>query len=238
MKFFSTWNGQGDLHDIECPYFLKDKGEVERKNILHHIESAPVTDEHIINTILNKSKNLKAKEKRKKQNTRIKTRRTLQGKLTSQPEKTDNGEIDQFGSSGIRIFSLDSKHITPDYVGYRKCVFGKIRHVYFHETDGYVYLNLDNAQYRVSIYLPQAFYAVPEKTTKSALLSFVDIIKQELLVHKELVIICVGMIRFKKGSQQDVNVHVINPSHLLINDMKYYEIITNSSISSNPYNYS
>ncbi|MEK5477668.1 hypothetical protein NYE70_12050 [Paenibacillus sp. FSL R5-0407] len=237
VKFFSTWNGQGDLHDIECPYFLKDKGEVERKNILHQIESAPVTDEHIINTIINKSKNLKATEKRKKQNKRYTTRRTLQGDQTSKLERIDNGEIDQLGISEIRIFSLDSKHITPDYVGYRKCVFGKIKHIYFHEADGYVYLNLENPQYRVSIYLPQAFYADPEKTTKSALISFVDKIRSELFAHKELVIICVGMIRFKKGSQQDVNVHIISPFHLLINDMKYYEIITSNSINPNPYNY-
>lgn len=51
VKFSSTWNGHGDLHDFECPYFLKDKGEVERKNIIHKIESAPVTDEHIINIL-------------------------------------------------------------------------------------------------------------------------------------------------------------------------------------------
>lgn len=85
--------------------------------------------------------------------------------------------------------------------------------------------------------MPHAFYADAEKTTKSAQVSFVNIIKKELIAHKELVIICVGMIRFKKGSQQDVNVHVINPSHLLINEMKYYEIITSNLISSNPNNY-
>lgn len=85
--------------------------------------------------------------------------------------------------------------------------------------------------------MPQAFYADPEKTTKSALISFVDKIRSELFAHKELVIICVGMIRFKKGSQQDVNVHIISPFHLLINDMKYYEIITSNSINPNPYNY-
>ncbi|MCG7379166.1 hypothetical protein MH215_19300 [Paenibacillus sp. ACRSA] len=237
VKFFSTWNGQGDLHDIECPYFLHEKGEVERKKILDQIESAPVTDEHILNTILNKSKNLKSKEKRKKENKRNTTKRRVQGEQTSRTEKIDNGEINSLGSSMIRIFSLDSKHMTPDYVNYRKCVFGKIKHVYFNEADGYVYLNLDNAQYRVSIYLPQAFYADPEKTTKSALVTFVNKVKQELLALKELVIICVGMIRFKKGSSQDMNVHIISPSHLLINDMKYYEIITSNSINTNPYNY-
>ncbi|TVX95187.1 hypothetical protein [Cohnella terricola] len=236
VKFFSTWNGQGDLHDTECPYYLQNKGDVERNKILGLIESAPITDEHIINTILNKSKNLKTKEKKKVPNRRLTTRRTLQGEQSSKPEVIDNGNINEKGSSQIKIFSLDSKHITPDYVGYRKCVFGKIRHVYFNETDDYVYLNLDNDQYKVSVYLPHAFYADPEKTTKSALETFLRIVKHDLRANNELIIICVGMIRFK-GNQQGVNVHVINPSHLLINDAKYYEIITNNSIPQNPYNY-
>ena len=235
-KFYSTWNGQGDLHDIDCPYYLQYKGEVERKRILDAIESASVTDEHIVNTILNKSKNLKSKDKVKIPIKKRKTRKTIEGNQTSTNLVIDNGEIDNLGGSKIKIFSLDSKHITPDYVGYRKCVYGKIRHVFFHEDDGYAYINLENEQYPISIYLPQAFYADSTKTTKEALKAFLATINQELKVKKELIIICVGMIRYK-GNNQGINVHVISPLHLLINDNKYYEIITENSILNNPYKY-
>lgn len=236
LKFYSTWNGQGDQHDIDCPYFLQYKGEVERKRILDAIESAAVTDEHILNTILNKSKNLKFKDKVKIPKKKHKTRRTISGDQSDSTVVIDNGTIDDIGNSKIRIFSLDSKHITPDYVGYRKCIFGKIRHVYFNESDGYAYINLENQHYPVSIYLPQAFYADPTKTTKEALKAFLNVIVQEINSNKDIIIICVGMIRYK-GNNQGVNVHIINPTHLLINDTKYYEIITNNSIIDNPYQY-
>lgn len=235
-KFYSTWNGQGDLHDIDCPYYLQYKGEVERKKILEAIESASLTDEHIINTLLTKSKNLKSRVKLKIMNKNPKTRRIVTGDQTSTTSVIDNGEIDDIGSSMIRIFSLDSKHITPDYVGYRKCVFGRIKHVYFHEGDGYAYINLENEQYPISVYLPQAFYADPTKTTKEALKAFLGTINQGLKAQKELIIICVGMIRYK-GNNQGINVHVISPVHLLVNDTKYYEVITKNTIIDNPYRY-
>ncbi|UHA72171.1 hypothetical protein [Paenibacillus sp. 481] len=235
-KFYSTWNGQGDLHDIDCPYYLQYKGEVEKKKILDVIEAASVTDEHIINTIANKSKNLKSKDKVKIPIKKLKTKKTLEGNQANTIAVVDNGEIDDLGSSKIRIFSLDSMHITPDYVGYRKCIFGRIRHVHFHEDDGYAYINLVNEKYPISVYLPQAFYADPTKTTKEALEAFLTTINQELKVKKELIIICVGMIRYK-GNNKGINVHVISPLHLLINDRKYYEIITENLISENPYKY-
>ncbi|MBT2764031.1 hypothetical protein [Paenibacillus sp. ISL-20] len=235
-KFYSTWNGHGDLHDIDCPYYLQHKGEVERKRILEEIELASVTDEHIINTIVNKSKKLKIKDKVKIQLRKLTTKKVLTGHQSSSTTLVDNGEVDENGSSRIRIFSLDSKHLTPDYVGYRKCVFGKIKHVYFHEDDGYAYINLENEQYPISIYLPQAFYADPTKTTREALVSFLATISHELRSKKELVIICVGMIRYK-GNNKGINVHIISPSHLLINDKKYYEIITENTIIDNPYTY-
>jgi len=235
-KFYSTWNGQGEDHDISCPYYLRLKGKVERKKILEQIQSAPITDEHIAKTIANKSKNLKMKEELIQKSIKKKTKKIIEGDSTTITTSSDNGEIDSNGNSKVRIFSLDSNYITPDYIGYRKCVFGKIKSAHFDINHGYAYINLANEQYQISIYFPESFYSDPVKTTKAALQNFINTIEENIKKEKELVIICVGMIRHKE-KKKGLNVHVINPIHLMVNDLSYNDINTKHKIIDNPYRY-
>lgn len=225
-KYYSTWNNQGNKHSENCPYYLMHKDQVERNKVKENLIRTSLSDDHIENTILNKSRNLKKSKEVVKPKEQLTTRRVIDGEEQEMPKAVDDGTIGEETVSGIRIGSIEGKFLTPDYVGFRKCVYGRIKSAYMNEESGYVYLNLENEFYNFSVYLPQAFYADPKLTTIESLKIFVDIMRYELLNQenvKDLVIVCVGHITEKQSS--GYNVRVLNPRHLLINDMKYYEVI-------------
>lgn len=237
-KFFSTMNKQGTSHDSECPYYLSYEGEVSRSRLVSgSIIGSSVSDEHIVNTIRNKSRSLKRRTPRphiiRPKGT---TRRTIDSGQEAVSQVVDNGTVGESPlSARIRITSLNSNFVTGDYLGQRKCVVGKIISIMFNEDEGYGSIRLENEHQQINAFIPPAFYADTRVTTRNALNVFINIIQRELINNNEMILICVGMIQ-ENPNGEGININIIGPSHLLINEKQYYQIITSNQVGRNPYN--
>ncbi len=236
-KFFSTMNKQGTSHDPECPYFLNNEGEVLRRRLAEgSIIGTSVSDEHLANTVKNKSRSLKRKVPRPSSipQKRGTTRRTVSSRQETVSQVVDNGTVGESSlSSRIRINSLNSNYVTGDYLGQRKCVFGKVISVIFNEEEGYGNICLENEKNQINAFIPPAFYA-DGSTTRNALNIFLSIIQRELIDKKELILICVGMIH-ENPNGEGININILRPSHMVVNDKQYYQVITANGVDVNPY---
>lgn len=237
-KFFSTMNNQGASHDLNCPFYLIYEGETSGKQSLGDEIGSSVSDEHIINTLNNKSRSMKRREEIRhyKPRTKKNSRRTINSGQEIVSQIVDNGTIGESPlSSRIRINSLNSNFVTDNFLGQRKCVSGKIVSLVVDEAEGYGSIRLENAQQQINAFIPPAFYSDPTVTTRNALKIFLNIVQRELDRDNEMMFICVGMIQ-KNTNGHGININVINPSHFIINGEKYYPIITSGEVGRNPYN--
>lgn len=237
-KFFSTMNNQGTSHDKMCPYYLNYEGEVSRRRFAGgSIIGTSVSDEHIINTIRNKSRSLKRRTLRPYvRGQRGTSRRTIDGGEETVSQVVDNGTVGESSlSSRIRITSLNSNFVTGDYLGQRKCIVGKIVGLSFNKNEGYGSIQLENKSEKINAFIPPAFYSDETITTRATLNLFMNIIQQELNRDIELILVCVGMLQEDQNGK-GININVISPLHLRINDKRYYDIITSNEIGMNPYN--
>lgn len=234
-KFFSTWNKEGNKHNKDCPFSVVYKGTVGRKKLEEISKSATVSDEHIMNTLRNKSRNLKNKDNEVElPKGKLTTRKVINGGEDAVPVVNDDGTTGGENTSDrVNINSIDAAFITPSYLNLRRCVFGKIKNVQIRDSDGekYAYLNLENTKYNVSAYLPPAFY-YNEDTSIEEFEKFISILKKEIENADEgieFIIIAVGFIGEKQ--KEGLNVRILNPKHLLLNDMTFNEIIRQGKIN-------
>ena len=54
IKFFSTWNKEGKLHNKDCPYFVEYKGVKGRQKLNAYYKSIELDDDTIFNRIKRK----------------------------------------------------------------------------------------------------------------------------------------------------------------------------------------
>jgi hypothetical protein len=128
-KFFSTWNGEGRLHEEEiCPFHVKYKDNVGRKQLEEVHEKLDLSDKQIENSIRSKFRALKDKSSEKKDGGET-TRNTKYKGKGSASVYSDSGKTSSEYKGRIRIGSLDANLITDDYINLRKCIFGKINHI-------------------------------------------------------------------------------------------------------------
>ncbi len=178
LKFFSTWNKDGALHNEDCPYHVNYQNEIGRKILEALYLKQPLNNNHIKMTIRNKFLALKEKlpVEDDEKTTTNRVRRT--GKDTI-PVYSDDGSTTDEYIGRIRVGSLDARLITKDYINLRKCVFGVIKSVYMDSTDSgnrYLYLNMES-KINFSIYFTVAFYSA-EHNSLEDFLKFYDSIKK------------------------------------------------------------
>ncbi|OMD61040.1 hypothetical protein [Paenibacillus odorifer] len=239
IKFFSTMNGQGDKHLLECPYYINYDGEVPRKKLIGVPVDASVSDEWILSTLLNKSRDLKNKNKPRAK--RIKepgsTSRVVNSGEQIVPVPTDgatagNNPID----ANIRYGSINSNFVTNEFLGQRKRVLGTALHAELIENndEDYGYIRLQNDTIQINAYFPPAFYADTRVTTKNALAAFLNSINRSISSGKKVTIICLGLLEENKNGG-GINVNITHYKHVLANEDQYYKVVRTGMVSDNPY---
>lgn len=234
IKFYSTWNKEGDKHSEDCEFHVKYKGKVGRKRLMADEEKRQMTEDQIKNAIERKIKNLKYKY--------IEVNGGKENQATNSVENTGverekvssgNGESTDSNSKRENITSIEASLINSTYIDRRKCVYGVIDNVQYEYSESnelYGYLNLQNEYNKVSVYFPPAFYN-DEYSTEDELKRLMDILKEEINnKDKKIIVVCFGKITNKKNKHDEFNINVINPLHIKINEMSIKQILINKSI--------
>ncbi|MEW4426829.1 hypothetical protein AB1I68_05140 [Paenibacillus pabuli] len=238
LKFFSTMNGQGTKHLNICPNYVNYEGETPRRKLNGVPVDSSVSDDWILQTLLNKSRDLKNKNKpRPKINKPGSTKKIVDGGEGTVVVPVPGGAEGSGQSAGnVRFGSINSDFITKEFLGDRKRVVGIAKHALFvdNEDSEYGYIQLQNDALQVNAYFPPAFYADTRVTTKPALISFIELINREINKGREILILCFGLLEADiRGN--GININILNYKHILANENQYYKIITSGNISDNPY---
>lgn len=235
-KFFSTWNKEGKAHDQECEYHTKYMGIYGRKRLLAEEEKMQINDEQIEASIKRKINALKKtyrgeyeQDKKQGTNTIIPT-----GDMTVKVGVNDEFQGEGIISKRQNIRSMDASLIDRSHEKLYKSVYGVVENVqykYSDEGELYGYLNLKNDYYGISVYFPTAYYE-GNLIAKQVLEDSLNILKNEINNNnKKAIVICYGQIRPKKGSKNEYNIHVINPKHILINEMTIEGIYRSNNLN-------
>lgn len=239
-KFFSNSSNQGGKHDCSCQFGVQYKGRMGRKKLNSYFKSLDVSKEDVKNTIKNKITTLKRKyngEDAGKKRTytleidNIGENDIEGGKVPNNPDIDENGPMKR-----KRIMSIDANHLTKDYIGVTKCVYGKARsaEIEFDKNEYYGYINLKNDDYNVSIYFPKAFYSQEHGIQENEFVKLFEILKKQINHdNNKNIIVCYGEIRKKKG--KGVNIQVIDPDYITINEMSIKEILYSGKINTVDY---
>ena len=227
VKFFSTWNKEGSLHDEGCPYHVDYKGKKGRVKLKAFYEGVQLDDYTILRRLQWKMERLlKAYDENEiehPQNGSAKISNVGEGSVDVLVED-ENGEKSEKAPT---LKHEDANFITQDDEGCTKSVFGFIDNVQLvAEKAGatYAYFNLKTKQSIVNIYFPEAFYSNEDANGVEEFKEFINRVKQ--LVEKkpkEVLVIAYGDIRVKK--KMGVNVNVIAPKRILVDNKTYYSIL-------------
>lgn len=229
VKFFSTWNKEGHLHDEGCPYYVEYKGSVGRKKLNAYYQSIELSDESILQRLQRKMERL--------------LREYNEDDVIDPP----NGSLDVYvsGEKEVVVFEddengnkseylprikyEDAEYITTDDIGCRKSVYGFISNVQLEEDKNkrkFAYFNLATKHSAVSIAFPEAFYSNESSAGMDQFEIF--ILKVKKLVEKypnKIMVIAYGDIIKKKKDKNGVNVSVVSPNRVLVNSKTYEQIV-------------
>lgn len=237
-KFFSTMPKQGAKHLPDCPYFLHYEGEVPRKRLTGVPVAASVSDDWIRETLLSKSRNLKNKNKPRQITVKsVASKRTVDsGEENVSIPIFDGSTGRQENTTNIRFGSVDSRFVSTELLGQVKRVYGMALKAEFIEDndEGYGLIRLQNDTKQINAYFPIAFYADSRVTTKAALRAFLNTVDEEISNGKTIIVICFGLLENEKNGD-GINVNIENHNHILVNESRYYSIITTKAVPENPY---
>ncbi|MEW9989368.1 hypothetical protein [Clostridium butyricum] len=235
IKFYSTWNKEGDKHEEDCEFHVNYKGKVGRKRLLAEERRREITEEQIEKAIERKISNLKIIDvgnnsgKAKQSTYKVENTGLATAKVSS-----EGANVTEAGLKRENVTSIESSLINSTYVDRRKCVYGMINNVQYEYSDSgelYGYLNLQNEHHNVSVYFPPAFYN-DEYNDEDKLKKFLNILKKEIKEkNKKVMVVCFGTIKSKKKNKDEFNIHVINPLHIRINEMSVDKVIEKASIN-------
>lgn len=231
VKFFSTWNKEGHLHKDGCPYKVDYKGKVGRKKLRAYYESIELREDMILHRLKRKMAGLL---KEYSDNDIIDPPNgSMEVDITGEEEalvfKGDENESDNKREYIPPIHYEDAEFISTDDIGCRKSVYGFINNVQLEEDRNkrkFAYFNLSTNYSTVSIAFPEAFYS-------NELSAGMDEFELYILKIKELVernpdgimAIAYGEITKKKKDKNGVNVLVISPNRVLVNNKTYKQIV-------------
>lgn len=229
-KFFSTWNKEGNKHNEDCEYYVNYKDEIQRKNLNVIFETIQVTDEQIEASIKRKINDIKKEfkgeiDKKNNQGSKVVINAGESSvNVSSGDTGSENGKV----SKRQNITSIEASLINSTYENKYKNVYGIVENVQYSYSESgeiYGYLNLVNEHYKVSVYFPIAYYE-GNKFKEDELKKTLNILKEEIEnKNKRAIVVCYGMIKLKKNKKNDYNIHIINPKHIIVNEMTMNQIL-------------
>lgn len=229
IKFFSTWNKEGNLHEKSCPYHVDYKGKMGRKKLNAYYQSIELSEEIILRRL----------------------KRKMEGLLKQYSDEDiidpPNGsmEVDVIGEDEVavfegdengkkseylpRIYYEDAEYISTDYIGCRKSVYGFISNVQLEEDKKkgkYAYFNLATKHSTVNIAFPEAFYSNELSSGVQEFEIYVSKVKELVQKHpNKIMVIAYGEITRKKKDKNGVNVSVISPNRILVDNKTYKQLV-------------
>lgn len=227
VKFFGTWNKEGNLHDEGCPYHVDYKGKKGRAKLIAYYEGIQLDDDTILKRLQWKMECLlkkhDANEIEHPQNGSAQITKVGEGMIDVSIED-ENGERSE---KAPNLKHEDANLITKDDEGCMKSVFGVIDNVQFvSEKSGatYAYFNLKTRHSVVNIYFPEAFYSNEEANGIEEFEIFINKIKKMVDTSRDgIMVIGYGDIRVKK--REGVNVNIISPKRILVDNKTYFSIL-------------
>lgn len=230
VKFFSTWNKEGHLHEKGCPYRVDYKGKKGRAKLKAYYEGIQLDDDIILQRLQWKMERLlkshDANEIEHPQNGSAQIANTGDG-MVGVPVADENGGKNE---KAPNLRHEDANFITKDDEGCMKSVFGIIDNVQLisdRSGSTYAYFNLKTKQSIVNIYFPEAFYSNEEANGVKEFEVFINKVKKIVETRTEDVMaIAYGDIRVKK--KMGVNVNVISPKRILVDNKTYFTILRES----------
>lgn len=229
IKFFSIWNKEGNLHEKSCPYHVDYKGKMGRKKLNAYYQSIELSEEIILRRL----------------------KRKMEGLLKQYSDEDiidpPNGsmEVDVIGEDEVavfegdengkkseylpRIYYEDAEYISTDDIGCRKSVYGFISNVQLEEDKKkgkYAYFNLATKHSTVNIAFPEAFYSNELSSGVQEFEIYVSKVKELVQKHpNKIMVIAYGEITRKKKDKNGVNVSVISPNRILVDNKTYKQIV-------------
>lgn len=229
IKFFSTWNKEGNLHEKSCPYHVDYKGKMGRKKLNAYYQSIELSEEIILRRL----------------------KRKMEGLLKQYSDEDiidpPNGsmEVDVIGEDEVavfegdengkkseylpRIYYEDAEYISTDDIGCRKSVYGFISNVQLEEDKKkgkYAYFNLATKHSTVNIAFPEALYSNELSSGVQEFEIYVSKVKELVQKHpNKIMVIAYGEITRKKKDKNGVNVSVISPNRILVDNKTYKQLV-------------
>jgi len=236
VKFFSTWNGDGDKHNEGCPFHVEYKGKMGRLKLKAFYEKREVNDDDIRKTLLNKIRGLKRKYNGEEDNkTPLNSMEIEESGQMIVPTDSRDGiavvDMELRKRRKHNIMSIDANYLTMIDIGTTRCIYGIGNTAQIDSRNGedFGYINLKNRGYTVAVYFPKAFYSQENGISLDDFKRLFKILKLEINNnHKKNVIVCYGEIgrKDKKG----VNINIINEAHIYINDMSVRQILAEGKL--------
>lgn len=226
VKFFSTWNKEGDLHDKGCPYHVEYKGKKGRMKLKEFYEGIQLDDETILRRLRWKMDRILS---RNDENDIEYSRSKSAQIVNSGEEKVKVFVEDKNGEKcekGINLKYEDANVITKDDEGCTKSVYGVIDNVQLviEKSGVYAYFNLKTKYSVVNIYFPEAFYSNELSNGIEEFKTFINKVKKLVETkNRDIYVIAYGDIREKK--KMGVNVNVISPYRILVDNKTYFGIL-------------
>ncbi len=232
IKFFSTWNKEGHLHESGCPYHVDYKGKKGREKLEAYYKNAPLDEEYIEKSLKRKADALQRKYNLN--NIVHPDNGSVQiEEIGSKTVSVYIGDEYESGETGKRSYigSQDARFLTKDDAGRRLHVYGYAKHAYISDGEKgtenkYGYINLDFGIIPVSMAMPQSFYAnegingVDDfKVFMSKLIKYIEDNEKE-----PPLVIAYGEIVAKK-KKDGLTVLVTTPGRILINNKSVKKII-------------
>lgn len=227
VKFFSTWNKEGEFHDEDCPYHVDYKGKKGRAKLKAYYEGIQLDDDTILKRLQWKMEGL-LKEHNENE---IEHPKNGSARIVNVGEVTVDVPIeDKDGEKSDKVPNLkyeDANLITKDDEGCMKSVYGFIDNVQFvREKSGvaYAYFNLETKYSIVNIYFPEAFYRNEDANGIEDFERFIDNVKKMVDSSTEKIMV-IGYGEIKNKKKMGVNVNIISPKRVLVDNKTYYSVL-------------
>lgn len=226
-KFFSTWNNEGELHDLDCPYHVVYKGKNGRSKLKEYYQGIKIDDDIIARRLKDWISKFYAKqndayvEKSDKYNTKT---------ISEDKEANDMTFADENGSEQGRIPNLKYKNaqfVSDDDIECIEAIWGDIDNVQLVEDKSqsiYGYFNLKTKNKTINVYFPEAFYENEDVGSVEEFKTFIKKVNRMVTDNPEpVMVIAYGAI--KKKRKMGLNINVISPKTIFVDGKSYYDIL-------------
>ena len=229
IKFFSTWNKEGNLHEKSCPYHVDYKGKMGRKKLNAYYQSIELSEEIILRRLKRKMEGLL--KQYSDEDIIDPPNGSMEVDVIGEDEVAvfegdENGEKSEYLP---RIYYEDAEYISTDDIGCRKSVYGFISNVQLEEDKKkgkYAYFNLATKHSTVNIAFPEAFYSNELSSGVQEFEIYVSKVKELVQKHpNKIMVIAYGEITRKKKDKNGVNVSVISPNRILVDNKTYKQLV-------------